>query len=570
MPGRLRCIYSFLLLCPFVFAACFNPLKNQNETVVTMHWGTAGRAVCFPGDSFTENDIDYTVTLTNIATNGVVQAAVAKSPGSISAQAVITPGTWLFHVEARLLSSMPVNVLYALASEVHNIRQSQTVVIKMKRSVTVHFESNGGSTVATPQYVPDDGLVTRPGNPSLSGYSFDGWYKDDITFQNPWNFSSDRVSYTSSPYTLYAKWVLLPRWKTITAGSYHNMAIKTDGSLWVWGANDLGQLGNGTTTHSRVPIPVTAGETWSAVTGGLNHTAAIKTDGSLWDWGYYDSGTAGIPVTPNLVPVQKLSGITPETWAAVSAGDNHTVAIKTDGSLWAWGLNDRGQLGDGTTVNRSSPVVINSSETWTAVSAGYEHSLAITNDGRLFTWGTNAYGQLGDATNTDRTIPVQIGPMAVGVTWDSAAAGFQHSMAITSDGRLFAWGYNFYGQLGDGSSGYGSDENAPVRIAPAETWIAVSAGNNHTAAIKADGSMWTWGNNMNGELGDGTNGSSSGKITPVPIAAGVTWTAVSAGDYHTIAMKSDGSLWAWGRNDGGRLGDGTQTDRNIPVQISGP
>ncbi len=280
--------------------------------------------------------------------------------------------------------------------------------------------------------------------------------------------------------------------------------------------------------------------------GGI-HSLALKTDGNLWAWGYNWAGTLGDGTsTDRWTPVQVLTGV-----AAVAASNGYSLAIKTDGSLWAWGYNREGQLGDGTTTDRRTPVQVLTGVA--AVSAEYEHSLALKTDGSLWAWGYNREGRLGDGTTTSRSTPVQI---LTGVA--AVSAGSFHSLAIKTDGSLWAWGDNRFGQLGDGTQ---TDRLTPVQVM---TGVAAVAAATHTLALKTDGSLWAWGWNGYGQLGDGTL---TDRLTPVQVLTGVA--AVSAGAYHTLARKADGSLWAWGNNSYGQLGDGTNSQRPRPVPVVG-
>ena len=344
----------------------------------------------------------------------------------------------------------------------------------------------------------------------------------------------------------------------IAAGSLYTVILKGDGTLWAWGYNDYGQLGDGTVVDRRSPVQIGTDIDWSqiAVSGGGNHTIALKNDGMLWAWGYNQYGQLGDGTFINrLSPVQ----IGTDTgWAHISAGGYHTIALKNDGTLWAWGYNDYGQLGDGTVVDRRSPVQIGTDIDWSQISTGGHHTVAMKGDGTLWAWGKNDYGQLGDGTVVDRLSPVQIG---TDTDWAHISAGGFHTMALKNDGKLWAWGRNDEGELGDGTV---VDRLSPVQIGTDTDWTHISAGGFYTTAVKSDATLWAWGYNNEGELGDGTV---VDRFSPVQIGTDTDWNQISAGGYHTIALKNDGMLWAWGYNQYGQLGDGTFINRLSPVKI---
>lgn len=279
---------------------------------------------------------------------------------------------------------------------------------------------------------------------------------------------------------------------------------------------------------------------------------AIDADGSLWAWGGSVGGGLGDGTKDRrLIPVKILENV-----ISVSTGPGHTMAILTDGSLWAWGSNSAGNLGDGTTTERLAPVKI--MDNVAAVST-WSSTMALKTDGSLWAWGWNHAGNVGDGTQIDKHSPVKIMDGVV-----SFALGMNHSMAIKADGSLWAWGTNAYGQLADGRAqislegSFGPD--SPVKVM--ERVSAVSLGNYTSIIIRQDGSVWALGLNRYGQLGDGTT---IDRLNPVKITDNVV--SVSQGTNHTLAIKADGSLWAWGHNQWGQLGDGTQTDRHSPVMI---
>ena len=344
----------------------------------------------------------------------------------------------------------------------------------------------------------------------------------------------------------------------IAAGGSHSLAIKTDGSLWAWGNNANGQLGDGTTISKFEPVQIGTESNWSMVSAGGDYSMAIKTDGTLWAWGNRARGQLGDGSTTGRMTEPHQIG-TDTDWVSISVGSSHTMAIKADSSLWAWGDNDQGRLGDSTSAHRSTPTQIGDDTNWGMVSAGSQHTTALKTDGTLWAWGFNSYGQLGGATTgTSSYIPLQIG---TDTDWTaiSSTAG-SHSLALKANGTLWAWGRNSQGQLGDGST---VDKHEPTQITTETDWRSITAGSIHSAAIKLDGTLWAWGYNSYGTLGDGT---STNRNNPTPIGTDTTWVSLAA-DSHTMAIKADGSLWTWGRNGNGRLGDGTSVDKLEPIQI---
>jgi alpha-tubulin suppressor-like RCC1 family protein len=333
-----------------------------------------------------------------------------------------------------------------------------------------------------------------------------------------------------------------------------------EGNLFTWGPNGDGQLGtNDITTNRSTPVTTFAGgANWKQVAGGY-HTAAIKTDGTLWTWGLNSiTGQLGVNDANNrCTPVTTFAGGT--NWKQVDCGRDHTAAIKTDGTLWTWGTGSTGQLGDNTTTNRSTPVTTFAGGTnWKQVACGSAHTAAIKTDGTLWTWGSNGSGQLGDNTIITRSTPVTT--FAGGTNWKQVAAGYRHTAAIKTDGTLWIWGLGTSGQLGDNTI---ISRSTPVTtFAGGTNWkqvtISISSG-NHTAAIKTDGTLWTWGANFSGQLGDNTVVNRSTPVTT--FAGGTNWKQVDCGNIHTAAIKTDGTLWTWGRN----AGDNTTTERSTPV-----
>jgi alpha-tubulin suppressor-like RCC1 family protein len=331
-------------------------------------------------------------------------------------------------------------------------------------------------------------------------------------------------------------------WAAIAAGAFYTVALKSDGTLWGWGENSSGQLGIGTTVPKDVPSQeVTGAINWSAISAGDFHTVALKSDGTLWAWGWNYYGQLGDGTTTRKNTPTQIG--TDTNWRSISAGDSHTAALKTDNTLWTWGYNALGQLGDGTILSKSTPVQESTVENnWRSISAGDSHTVALKLDNTLWTWGYNAYGQLGDGTTLGKSIPAQ--ESTGGNNWSAISTGTNHTVALKSDGTLWAWGSNYHGQVGDGTNV--DNKIRPTQEASAvSNWSAISAGTNHTVALKSDGTLWAWGSNELGMLGDGTT--ATNRIVPTQEVTGAdTWTTIATGEKHTVALKSNGTLRTWG------------------------
>ena len=352
----------------------------------------------------------------------------------------------------------------------------------------------------------------------------------------------------------------LTNWLKVNASDSHTMAIKTDGTLWGWGFNSDGRLGDLTITSKSSPVQITTLSDWTHITCGGGFNVGVKTDGSLWAWGLGTQGQLGLSLPANrpaqVMPYQ-------DKWRAFFMGGSHTMAIKTDGTLWGWGQNTNGQLGRGSLVSTQSPVQIGTLTTWKTVACGHNHSLMISNDGSLWSTGFNTYGQLGDNTTVRKSSPVQVEPTTK-TNWVAVDGGLNFSIALDSSGSIWTWGFAGNGELGDGTT---VDKSSPIQVGTLTTWAKITAANGGAYAIKTDGTLWSWGFGVWGALGDGTE---TAKSSPVQIGTLTNWQKVSGGGYYGLAIRGTdgtGSLWAWGYNGQGQLGDGTTTNRSSPVQI---
>jgi len=340
----------------------------------------------------------------------------------------------------------------------------------------------------------------------------------------------------------------------VAAGSYHSISLKKDGSVWAWGDNRFGQLGDGTTINKNIPIQVLGLSNVTMIDSFCIHNLALKEDGSVWAWGYNGYGQLGDGSTTSRSSPVKVSGLSSVIMIAV--GDDYSLALKEDGSVWAWGDNYYGQLGDVTTTNRIHPAQVNELSNVTMIAAGDQHCLALKDDGTVWAWGYNSFYNLGDGTTTDRNIPVQV-PGLSHVTM--IAAGYLHSLALKENGSVWSWGRNNYGQLGDGTI---TNRKNPVQISELFHVTMIAAGYNHSLALKEDGSVQAWGRNNYGQIGDGTT---TDRNIPVQVNRLSHATLIAGGSTHSLALQNDGSVWAWGCNEDGQLGFGYPTYLPEPV-----
>lgn len=366
----------------------------------------------------------------------------------------------------------------------------------------------------------------------------------------------------------------------------HSIAVKNNGAVYTWGFNRYGQLGNGNTTNSNVPVAVNtsgvlSGKIITQVATGYYHSIGLSLDGNVYSWGDNSAGQLGNGTfTGNNVPVAVSTAgvLSGKIITQIAAGGFHSIALASDGKVYTWGGNHIGQLGTGNTINSNVPVAVDNSGVLngkfiTQIAAGYGHSIALASDGTIYTWGYNQYGQLGNGSNTDSNVPVAVstGGVLNGKTIVQIAAGYGYSMALASDGTLFTWGHNSSGQLGNGTF---IDSNVPVAVYTSgvlsgKTIIQIASGGFHSIVLVSDGTVYTWGWNFYGQLGNGNNTNSN-----IPIAVstggvlnGKTIVKIASGSDHSIALASDGTLYTWGRNSSGQLGNGSSTDSNVPVAV---
>lgn len=285
-------------------------------------------------------------------------------------------------------------------------------------------------------------------------------------------------------------------------------------------------------------------------------------DNKLYTWGSGSNGALGLGNTTSYSSPKQVGAL--NDWSIVkgSAFRNRFHAIKTDGTLWSWGDGTNGALGLGSITSYSSPKQVGALTNWSKISNGRFFAVAIKTNNTIWSWGLNStYGQLGLGNTTDYSSPKQIGALT---NWSQVSCGDDHAAAIKTDGTLWTWGCNYNGQLGIGTSGSAAHKSSPVQVGALTTWSKIAAGSNFCAGITSDGKLWTWGANFNGQLG--TNNLTY-RSSPTQVGALTTWSNVFTAYRTCFAVKTDGTLWGWGLNNTGQIGDGTLTAKSSPVQI---
>jgi len=356
----------------------------------------------------------------------------------------------------------------------------------------------------------------------------------------------------------------------VNAGVSYTLAIKNDNTLWGWGLNTSGQLGDNTVITKSLPVQIGSETNWLDVTAGVTHSGAIDTAGKLYMWGTNAAGL-GVIAGGNTVARSSptiVSGAT--SWKAVSAGASHTSAIDSTNKLWAWGLNNAGQMGDGTTVNKSSPVQIGSSS-WSQITSGTSFTGAIDSTGRLLAWGLGTSGETGLNLLISRSSPTQVGSyLAAGsilhpiqlslASWKSVSAGNSFTTAISSTDTLWAWGLGTQGQLGVGDT---ITRSGPVQVG-SSSWSQVSAGGDHVMGLTRFNTLFVWGGNASGQLGQGNTTPNLSVPTTISSFATSSFSAVGAGLSYSLAATIDAKLWTWGLGTSGQLGDFSTVTRTAP------
>ena len=355
----------------------------------------------------------------------------------------------------------------------------------------------------------------------------------------------------------------------ISAGTGVSLAIDKNGKAWAWGLNNLGQLGNPFVTNPITPRSIQGtAKTFCRITAGVNFSVGIDNSGKLWAWGLNANGQLGnndVLLVSKVTPIA-VSGIA-KTFCKISAANTlaFTLAIDKNGRVWAWGNNTVGQLGSNTIVNRSTPVAIaGAAKTFCEISAGGSFSLAIDKNGKAWGWGANTTGQLGDNTIVSKRTPIAV--LGAAKTFCKIGAGLAHTIGLDKNGKLWAWGSNSAGQLGDNTI---VSKRTPIAVlGAAKTFCQIGVGGSFSIGLDKNGKLWAWGTNVQGQLGDNTIVS---KLTPIAVlgVAKTFCTIAANGAAHTLAIDKNGKLWSWGLNSFGQLGDNTIISKRTPVAVGG-
>lgn len=356
------------------------------------------------------------------------------------------------------------------------------------------------------------------------------------------------------------------RSRSVSGGGYHTCAVAEDGSAHCWGKNGFGQLGDGTLTDHPLPTPVATGEEFTSLTSGGYHTCGLTGEGFAYCWGYnaYSQLGASTPVDcgpeyPCSASPVKVSG--GAQWIQLSAGAWHTCGLTAAGEMYCWGLNGRGELGDGTGEDRAVPTLVSGGHHFVQISAGYQHSCGLTAEGLALCWGGNVYGEIGDSTHTMRTEPT---PVYGNDRFRAIIAGGSnchgHTCGITTDGAVYCWGRTYQGY-------YPQWQTAPVPLLGDPGLESVVVGGSGACGLRGDGALYCWGEGGYGQVG---HGSTQNAYEPVAVGPNLQFGSVSFGRYHTCGVTVDGTTYCWGRNWDGQLGNSSNADGwTVPVSVWG-
>lgn len=370
--------------------------------------------------------------------------------------------------------------------------------------------------------------------------------------------------------TLVMAQSLLAATPMVSAGGWHTVTLKSDGTVWAWGVNVSGQLGDGTGVQASAPVSNPGISGVSMVDAGSNHTLALKSDGTVWASGQGTTGALGDGTYDNSKAFIEVLGISDVI--QIAAGSAHSAVLKSDGTVWTWGYNNMGQLGIGieTVMKENIPVQVPGLSDVVSIATGHSHTIALKSDGTVWAWGNNGQGQLGNGDNEHQFSPVEAWNMLSGVV--GIATGAMHTLALKSDGSVWSWGANTFGQLGHGTT---TDSIVPKPVTNFSNVKSLISGGTSVLAVQNDGSVWGWGNNYSQQMLEDEYGQFTKLLTPTKLSRFEQAISMDVGgspgggfgNGFIIEVRSDGTVWGWGKNDSSQLGDGTQDDSLLGTQV---
>lgn len=349
-------------------------------------------------------------------------------------------------------------------------------------------------------------------------------------------------------------------WSMVAAGREHTVALKSNGTLWGWGNNSCYQLGLGYDSFNiQTPIQVNTATDWASIATGYWHTVAIKNDRTIWAWGDNDGAQLGAGDQKSRSSPTPVD--TDNDWSVAVGGERHTLARKINGTLWGCSQTSWSQINQSSVKCEYIPIQIDKDSSWVSMAGGANHIVALKENGSLWVCGFNSYGQLGLDDTTNQELLTQVG---IDSDWITIAAGDKHTIAIKSNGTLWIWGGSYYvDKLGSSSYGFAYGLK-PCQVGKDTDWLTAAAGSNHFVALKNNGTLWSWGYNYYGQLGFGDTIS---RTSPTQIGTNSDWAKIACGYNHSVALKTNGTLWAWGYNSNNELGLCDTISRTTPTQV---
>ena len=510
-----------------------------------------------------------------------------------------TDGTWSVTTPAHEKGLVDVTISWTMNGEQPDLH---FVYRYTGPKYKVTFDSAGGSSIDAQSVIEGDQAKRPAIDPTKPGWLFDGWFIGNtaydfsipvtgkVTLTAHWSKADTRwnIDKDNGPESGGQTVTLTPppargiRFNQADAGDIHSGAIGSDGNIYTWGDNQKNQLGRTVTSSTPADRPnkveTPAGITFTQVSAGYGFSVALGSDGNIYTWGDNSRGQLGRNTAGNTKDSHPGKADTPTgiTFTQTSAGGSHAVALSSDGNIYTWGDNRAGRLGRNTTgTSDSKPGKLDTSTDviFTRVSAGWGHTAALDMQGNVYTWGDNTHGELGRSTpGSTQDIRPGKADTPAGIIFTQASAGGSHSVAVSADGSLYTWGNSDNGRLGRDTNSTPADKPGKADTPTGITFTQASAGGWHTVALSSDGSLYTWGDNNYGRLGRDTSKTPADKPGKADTPAGITFTQASAGAWYCMALGTDGNLYSWGDNTNGQLGRNTggSTQDASPAKVAFP